>query len=398
MTDGVPARSRETSIVVVTAPFERDIRRQSMLATLRRGALAAAAVALCTSLAAAGAVSATTVPDDTSGGGSAGTTAGSAGSAEADAALADLVAAAQEEGSVTVYTSQGLDQINALAAAFEEEYGIDVEPVRLNDGDMIPRLETEINTGASGADAAYTTALPWIEGQAEAGNFLDPTASPQIAGLGAYDADQYVHDGNYFEVGAAVLTFAWNTEEVPEGINDYPDLLNEEFAGGRLGVIDPNVSPSVVDFWRFLEENFGEDYVAGLAELEPRIYNSALPIGEALGSGEIAATVYAAPVTLVPAAEAGAPVDFGISEAGAWGARYYGLIPKSAEHPAAAALFSDFMLTPLGQELVQGASGSVLPDIPGTLITNDQVRVMDEAGMQPDAVAEYVAKWDELFR
>ena len=58
----------------------------------------------------------------------------------AEAALAELVAAAEEEGSVTIYSSQGLDQLDALAAAFEEAYpGIDVEVVRGTDGDLIPR-------------------------------------------------------------------------------------------------------------------------------------------------------------------------------------------------------------------------------------------------------------------
>jgi iron(III) transport system substrate-binding protein len=337
-----------------------------------------------------GAVVATTEPAPSEAG---------ADSAEADAALAELVAAAQEEGSVTIYSSQGLDQLNAFAEAFEEEYdGIDVEVVRLNDGDIIPRLETELSTGSSGADLAVITSPTFIEEHAAAGDWVDPTASPQLAGLGAYDAEQYFHEGNYFEVGAAVLTFAWNTDDVPEGLTDYPDLLDESLGGGRIGVIDPAIAPVLVDFYLFLEENFGEDFVPSLAEQDPRIYPSALPIGEALTSGEISATVYAAPVQLVPAAENGAPVDFGISEAGAWGARYYGMIPRTSDSPNAAALLADFMVTPLGQELVQGASGSVLPDIPGTLITNDQVRVTDIEATAPEPAAEFVEEWNELFR
>lgn len=322
----------------------------------------------------------------------------SGASAEAEAALADLVAAAQEEGSVTIYSGQGLDQLNALAEAFEEEYDdIDVQVVRLNDADAIPRIETELSTGTSGADLIVQTSLPFLETHAAAGDFVDPTASPQLAGLGDYDAEQYMHEGNYFEVGAAILTYAWNTDDVPDGIADYPALLDESLSG-RIGVVDPAISPSVVDFYLFLEENFGEEYLVELAELEPRIYPSALPIGEALTSGEISAAIYAAPVQLVPAAENGAPVDFGISEVGAWGARYFGAIPTSSDHPNAAALLADFMVRPLGQELVQGASGSVLPDIPGTLITNDQVRVMDLEAIQPEPAAEFVEEWNELFR
>jgi iron(III) transport system substrate-binding protein len=320
------------------------------------------------------------------------------GGSDAEAALDELVAAAQDEGSVTVYSSQGLDQLNALAEAFDAEYGIDVEVVRNTDADIIPRVETELATNTSGGDLVVTAAQVFMETQAEAGNWVDPTASPQIAGLGDYDADQYVHEGNFFEVGAAVLTFAWNTNDVPDGLSDYEDLLDPELAGGRTAVVDPAIGPAVVDFYLWLEESFGEDFITDLAAQEPRIYPSALPIGEALTSGEVSAAAYAAPVQLVPAAANGAPVDYGISEAGAWGARYFGAVPKSSDSPNAAALLADFMVTAQGQELVQGASGSVLPDIPGTLITNDRVRIMDLEATAPEPAAEYVEEWNALFR
>ena len=320
------------------------------------------------------------------------------GGSDAEAALDELVAAAQDEGSVTVYSSQGLDQLNALAEAFDAEYGIDVEVVRNTDADIIPRVETELATNTSGGDLVVTAAPVFMETQAEAGNWVDPTASPQVAGLGDYDADQYVHEGNFFEVGAAVLTFAWNTNDVPDGLSDYGDLLDPELAGGRIAVVDPAIGPAVVDFYLWLEESFGEDFITDLAAQEPRIYPSALPIGEALTSGEVSAAAYAAPVQLVPAAANGAPVDYGVSEAGAWGARYFGAIPKSSDSPNAAALLADFMVTAQGQELVQGASGSVLPDIPGTLITNDRVRIMDLEATAPEPAAEYVEEWNALFR
>ena len=271
--------------------------------------------------------------------------------------------------------------------------------MRSADADMIARVDTELSTGTSGGDLVVTAAQVWIEGHAAAGDCVDPTASPQIAGLGDYDAAQYVHEGNIFEVGAAVLTFAWNTELVPDGLTDYPDLLDPSLAGGKIGVPDPAIGPALVDFYLWLEESFGEEYVAALAEQEPRIYPSSLPLGEALQSGEIYAGAFAAPVQLVPAQEGGAPVDFGISEdAGAWGARYFGCIPSSSDSPNAAALLADFMVTAEGQELVQGASGSVLPDIPGTLITNDRVREPDLEATAPEPAAAYVEEWNAMFR
>ena len=135
---------------------------------------------------------------------------------------------------------------------------------------------------------------------------------------------------------------------MPEGLTDYPDLLDESLAGGKIGVIDPTSAPSIVDFYLWLEENFGEDYVEKLAAQKPRIYPSALPIGEALRLRRDLRRRLRRADHARPAQESGAPVDFGISDSGAWGARYYGMIPKSTDSPNAAALFADFMVTRRG--------------------------------------------------
>jgi iron(III) transport system substrate-binding protein len=325
-----------------------------------------------------------------------GTTVGETSGADAEAALAELVAAAQAEGECTIYSSQALDNLNNFADAFSETYpGIEVTVVRGTDADSIPRVETELATNTAGGDLVVMASTAWVVDHAA--DYVDPTASPQIAGLGDYNAELYVHD-NYFEVGAAVLTFAWNTELVPDGISDMEDLLDPALAGGKLGVIDAAIAPAVVDFWLWLEENFGTEFVEALAAQEPRIYPSALPIGEALVSGEIFAAPYAAPAQLVPAAASGAPVDFGISEKGAWGAKYFGFIPRSAAHPACATLLADYMVTAEGQGIVMGVAGTVIPGVEGSLITNDMVRNQDLEATAPGPVAEYVEHWDALFR
>ena len=100
-------------------------------------------------------------------------------------------------------------------------------------------------------------------------------------------------------------------------------------------------------------------------------------MGEAMSSGEIAAGSFVAPIALVPAKAKGAPVDFEMPPPGAWGARYYGMVLKTGPHPNAAQLFANYMVTAKGQELITPSAGSVLPDVPGTLITNDKVRVQD---------------------
>jgi iron(III) transport system substrate-binding protein len=333
-----------------------------------------------------------TTAGETTGTDTAGT--GTPGSAAPDDP--DLVAAATEEGEVTIYSSQGLDALEQMASNFEAKYpGIDVEVVRGIDSDLAPKVEAENQTGQGIADVYVNASLSWVVDHAEQGWFL-PVEGPELTGQGAYDAEQYVHDGNYFEVGAAVLTFAWNTELYEAGVTDYPDLLDPALQG-QMGVIEPT-APSIVDFYLWLEETYGEEYVEQLAALEPRIYPSSLPIGEALAAGEIAATPYAAPQTLVPLAEQGAPVEFGIGPEGAWGARFFGMVLTSAPNPNAGQLLANYMVTAEAQEVLQATGGSVLPDIPGTLITNAETREQDLSKLTPEAVAAYQEKWNGLFR
>lgn len=312
--------------------------------------------------------------------------------------LEALIIAAQAEGELTFYSSQATDSVDAVAAAFEAKYGIEVKTARMVDSELTPRVETEMSTGADGADVVLNASEGWVREQAAKGAFLKLTASPQLKGLGDYDAAQYVHDDLFFETGAAVLTFGWNTDLVPDGLSDYPDLLDPELAGGRIAVPDPAVGPALVDFYLWLVDNFGDDYLEKLAAQKPRIYPSALPIAEALSSGEVYASAYAGPAQLVPAAANGAPVDFGISDSGARGARYFAMIPAGTNSPNAAQLFADFLVTEEAQQLSQQNIGSVLPEIKGAVITNDRVRHLDLEATAPGPAAAFVEKWNALFR
>ena len=204
----------------------------------------------------------------------------------ADAGIDALVTAAKAEGKITIYSAQGLDPLNDLAAEFEAEYpGIDVEAVRGVDGDLgaegrdrAPdrqghRRHVRQRQPELGADARRTRAAGSSSADGPGADGRRATTTPT----------QYVHEGNYFEVGAALLTFGWNTDLFDgKGLDDYPDLLDPELKGGKIGVIEPT-APSIVDFYLWLEETYGEDYVEKLAAQEPRIYPSAAADGRGAG-------------------------------------------------------------------------------------------------------------------
>jgi iron(III) transport system substrate-binding protein len=202
-------------------------------------------------------------------------------------------------------------------------------------------------------------------------------------------------NGTVFTSSAAVFAYGWNTDRDPKGLGGYAALLDPSLANGKVGVIDIHTSPVLVDFYQYLEAQLGPDFLTKLAAQKPKIYPSALPIAQALTSGEIAASVYTG--VLVDEKAKGAPVDFGLPDK-AWGARFNTAILKDSPHPNAAQVLANFMITKDGQTALARKSASVLPDIPGAVTTVDKVAVQDLTKLTPDVVSAYQAKWDEMFK
>ena len=303
-----------------------------------------------------------------------------------------IVAAAQEEGKVTIYSSQGPDELNELAARFNDEYGIELEVYRDIDSVIIPKVEAEQQAGGI-ADVIAQAGAAWAVQRAGEGWFVAPVG-PAFDDPAFDRAAEVSEDGSYFTSSAAVLTFGWNTDQYPDGLTDYTDLLDPELAGGRIGVIEP-AAPSIVDFWLYLEENYGEDFVTQLAAQEPKIYPSSLPMAQALTSGEISAASFVG--VLGDEKEQGAPVESGLADE-VWGARFNTAILNNAPHPNAAQVLANFIITQPGQEAIAHEAASVLPDIEGAVTSVDKVRVQDLSVLTPEAVAEYQSKWNGLFK
>ena len=298
----------------------------------------------------------------------------------------EIVKAAKEEGSVTIYSSQGQTQLDDLAASFEKEYGIKVEVVRGIDPELQPKIEAEKQTGKAVADVYVSSLRPAQDTLAEQGYYVAPEGP-------TFDELDVMQGKEIFDIDATVLTFAWNTDEFSGKVDSYTDLLDPAFKG-KLGVPEPT-SATFVDYYNYLTELHGEDFLEKLAAQDPQIYPGALPAAEALSSGEIAGAIFVEPQ--VDQQKAGAPVDFGFEEE-KWAAVFYGGILAEAPHPNAAQLLSDFLLTEAGQKAIARKAASVRPDVPGTFGTLETVRRIDYEALTPEDVAAFQKKWNKLFR
>ena len=189
------------------------------------------------------------------------------------------------------------------------------------------------------------------------------------------------------------------TLEVPEGLEVPQDLLDPRF-GGRVGVVSPAGFPAVVHIYKRMDIDYADGFVEDLAGLNPKIYTSGPGVTQALASGEVWAAPGASMDVLVER-DKGAPVDFTLPP-DPIGVPFYSHVLSAAPNPNAAQLLAEFMLTEKGQAALSKNYIAVLPDVPGTGVEGSDVvaqdlEVADPASIEPDAVTEYVARWEGLF-
>jgi iron(III) transport system substrate-binding protein len=304
-----------------------------------------------------------------------------------------VVAKAKQEGSVTVYSSEHPVYLQDLANKFKERYGISVTVNRAVDNVLVTQVTAEHGTNNLKADLWISASKPQVLGALKNGWVAD-ARGPSFF-MKRYDRTKFAKPGKAFAVGTAVLAIGWNSRAVPNGIKDYPGFLNQSLAGGKIGVPDPKAAPAFIDFYLWLQENYGADYLSKLAALKPKIYVSTLPMQQAMTSGEIAATILT-PATTRDLKAQGAPVDFAIPPKGAWNAVWFGMVLKKAPHPNAAQLLADYFVTPEGQGLVHKSYGSVLKGVPGTFFVPFREQKLNN--FTPAKVKAFNDNFDRLFR
>ena len=153
---------------------------------------------------------------------------------------ADLIAAAQEEGELTVYGSCEEPYLAAAAQHFEELYGIKTYYQRLSTGEVQAKI-TEENGNPSGDVWFGGTTDPYNE-SAKAGLLMAYEAqnAADLAAPMYRDADGY-----WYGIYKGILGFMVNTEELErkglEAPQGWDDLLKPEYAG-LIWLSNPNTA------------------------------------------------------------------------------------------------------------------------------------------------------------
>jgi len=258
-----------------------------------------------------------------------------------------VLAAAQKEGSLTLYTSFAEKDLPPLTAAFEKKYGIKVRVWRANSEKVVQRTVAEAAARRHEVDAIHSSALEMEALHRE--KILQPVSSPHSAELIAGALRPH---GEWIATYLSIWVQAYNTRLIAKADlpRTFQDLLEPKWKG-KLG-IEGNIPEWYATVALHMGEENGIRFFRDLVArngISVRSGHSLLNNMVAAGEVPLALTMYQ---FLAEAAKRkGAAVDWFVLEPAV--ARMSGVgIARRAPHPNATLLFYDWLLSVEAQKVL----------------------------------------------
>lgn len=318
-------------------------------------------------------------------------------------APADVYQAAQQEGSLVFYTGGSEQSEREAADAFTEATGIDVEIVRLAPNRLSERILSEQAAGKLGADVIRISGEDLIVSIADAGAFQPTKISDDIAG--AIDPEATFADGLYFNSYDRIYSFGYNNQQVAQedAPKNWKDLLDSKWSG-KLGIVQVGAGGSTTALTRFQFDVLGEDYLKAYAANRPRIFDSSASLTDSLARGEIlagpvpVATAYASTLE-------GAPITIATPDEGVAAYPFYLGQAAGADHPNAATVFINWLMSANGQKLAASIGDyPVHKDMPNPTVGDIELPAADSGFLHRSTIDESLkhlesdaATWRQIF-
>jgi iron(III) transport system substrate-binding protein len=253
---------------------------------------------------------------------------------------AKLVAGAKKEGAVTVYTSETIDDIGVLSAAFQSKYGIKLNVWRGSSEDILQRGVVEARGGRFDVDAFETGATTMESLDRE--QLLQKVDSPAFADL----APQAIRpDHQWIGTRYNIFVAAYNTgliakTDLPKS---YDDLTDPKWKG-KLGIEQDDS-----DWFGVVVDALGEQ--RGLKLFRDIVATNGMSVRKGhtlltnlVVSGEVPMALGTYIYRVAQMKQRGAPIDWLAIPPVI--ARFEGAgVARRAPHPYAAMLYLDYMLT-----------------------------------------------------
>ncbi len=284
----------------------------------------------------------------------------------------ETLAAAKKEGVVVFYAEVTPGQREALAAAFENRYGIKIEFVVGRATELAPRWQREKAAGVNQADVFSIGGGTGILSMKPQGAFkpVEPALMlPEVLDAGAWEGGKLRFldsDKMIIPMTSSFTTYtAVNTDLVKEGqIQSYRDLLKPEWKG-KLVLMDPTVAGAAAGWATFMITDAfgmegGKEYMRQLAATEPLIIKDTRQAIEWVSRGRYHVGMGVQHALTVEFKLMGSPITIQrFIEGGNInpGASCVELAANPA-HPNAAIVFMNWLLTKEGQTALNKPAGN----------------------------------------
>ena len=299
---------------------------------------------------------------------------------------ARLLEGARKEGSLSLYTSLNTKDSGPITEAFEKKTGVKVLLWRSSSEKVLQRAVTEARAGRFACDVLETNG-PEMEALYRE-KLLAEFHSPHFKDLPAAAFPKHRHwvadRFNFFTIG--YNTNLVKPDEVP---NSYADLLHPRFAG-KLAL-----EAGDTDWFAALVKHMGEGpglaFFRKLAENKPQMRTGHTLLAELVSSGEvpITATIYNHNIERL--AVRGAPVKWKALTPTFGRPNAIGVVPR-AQHPHAALLVTDFMLSREGQLLLKERNR-----VPASTAVDTHLNKFAFEMIDPVITLDENDKWEKLW-
>ena len=262
----------------------------------------------------------------------------------AHAQEANLIEAAQKEGTVVGYTSMDTDITKAIMDAFATKYKIKGSFFRGNTNVVMDRALAEYRAGKVTYDLVFTSteAMNFIKEHGLFTAYVSPSNK---------DFDRVVLDpffGPRYRM--VIIGILYNRKMIrpDEAPKSYDDLLDPRWKG-KIVSPDPSLDATTTAWFSSLPLIMGsrekaENWIKRLVEQTPTLVSSLRPSMSQIASGEkplgISYVHYVATQS-----DTGAPLDYVKGLPAYLGDGHYIALSSKAPHPNAAKLFIDFFLS-----------------------------------------------------
>jgi iron(III) transport system substrate-binding protein len=261
-----------------------------------------------------------------------------------------VVAEANQEGSVTFYSSAADPSNAALVSAFNKAYpNIQVQVTRLISGDLTSRFSSEKEAGAPSADVVQVADNVMLTAHPEWFTKMNKALLPNIAKVPAAQVSKIVGK-DYVSATIAPFTVTINTNLVKKAPKTWKDLISAPYAG-KGSLADPRSASSFMATYAMLKAAYGDSYLKKLGTSGDAFYTASATQAPLVAAGSTGYFAPSAGDNSAALRASGAPLKAVVVSPILALTQNIGINSK-AVHPAAARVLSNFILSHAGQAAI----------------------------------------------